>query len=590
MMVRLMAACAVLMLIGMTPVNAGQGGADSWTAREMGDPGKLKGKVLKLPLLPEDRSFPAEFRCKEKRSSCEFELAYFLGDGFDLSKKQRLNILYIPGGPGAIVDPSNRSAALRVLEKKHNVVYFHPRGMAKSAIDGDRLYDQFLRADYVVDDIEKLRQELLKSRPWDAIYGHSWGTVIAQRYAAKYAQAKDPNPKVRSLILTGPVDRHRAGTQNARADMIIKNVKSILTYYRAQGAGNCRCESPSYLKSKVIDFSAPQIGMIGDNLEASDNFCFLADKLIDDIAGRLRKIVTTIDQEFGSADFIVDNFQALKKDKEFQSRLGSFPIEFFAAIRYLQMSGAPEDDGLAFVADSRNRVNAGLIVVHDLMEANAGGCNLKDPIFSGASEECHYCDRLKAAREKQREQIGGRESERGSYVFGVYDGVTRWLPVMMGIEGCFAGKDIGEFAKRAGAGKEFARDQARKIGVVSGEKICPWNPADFRHEVPTLLVKGSRDAVVAGCQAEDFLINGLKDGRRVLLEFRGMGHDLSVSNLYGGLEESPWSKRFAGLLEDFVKMSGDVAKFRADKGVRANLEKLKASDRTNLGAQCGRKS
>ena len=97
-----------------------------------------------------------------------------------------------------------------------------------------------------------------------------------------------------------------------------------------------------YLKSKVIDFSAPQIGMTGDALEASDNFCFLTDKLIDDIVGRLRKVVATIDQEFGSADLIVDNFQTLKKDKEFQSRFSRFPIEFFAAARYLQMSGAPE--------------------------------------------------------------------------------------------------------------------------------------------------------------------------------------------------------------------------------------------------------
>jgi hypothetical protein len=56
------------------------------------------------------------------------------------------------------------------------------------------------------------------------------------------------------------------------------------------------------------------------------------------------------------------------------------------------------------------------------------------------------------------------------------------------------------------------------------------------------------------------------------------------------LEESPWSKRFAGLLEDFIKLSPNVAKFRADNSVRANLEKLKASDRTNLGTQCGRKS
>ena len=50
-----------------------------------------------------------------------------------------------------------------------------------------------------------------------------------------------------------------------------------------------------------------------------------------------------------------------------------------------------------------------------------------------------------------------------------------------------------------------------------------------------------------------FLINGLKDGRRVLLEFRGLGHDISVGNLYEWLDPSNWSKRFAGLLEDFIK-------------------------------------
>jgi len=111
--------------------------------------------------------------------------------------------------------------------------------------------------------------------------------------------------------------------------------------------------------------------------------------------------------------------------------------------------------------------------------------------------------------------------------------------------------------------------------------------------VPTLLVKGSRDAVIAGCQAEDFLVNGLKDGRRVLLELRGMGHDLSVSNLYGGMLPSMWSKRFVGLLEDFIKMSSNVAKFRSDSRVHAELERLKATERTrdpSIGAKCEKDS
>ena len=575
-------------LVQARPAGSGESDAGGWTREEMGGHGNPKGPVLKLRLLPEGRSFPAEFNCDRKPASCQFNLAYFLGESFDLGNKQRLNILFIPGGPGAIVDSSDRSAALQVLEEKHNVVYFHPRGMAKSAIEGDRRYDQFLRAEYVVDDIEQIRRALLKDKPWDAIYGHSWGTVIAQRYAAKYGQGKDA--KVKSLILTGPVDRHRPDTQKARAAMIVENLKVIFTYYRSAGA-KCVCQSTGFLKSKVVDLSSPQISALGARLEANDNLCFLDAKRIDGIAARLRKILDTIDAEFGSADFIVDNFTALKKDKEFQSRFAGLPIEFFAAIRYLQMAGAPESDGLVFGADSRSRIDAALVIAHDLGSAAPGGCNPKEEMFAGASEGCEYCDRLKAAREELHPQSGGSDSQRGGYVFGVYDGVTRWLPVMMGMQGCFTGADMAGFDK--GSGREFARAQARKIGVVAAEKICPWNPADFRHDVPTLLIKGSRDTVVAGCQTEDFLLHGLKDGRRVLLELRGLGHDMSVSNLYEGADPSVWSRRFATLLAEFVKMSGDVSKFRSAANVRAQLAKLKATDRTrdpNLSKQCGKNS
>jgi hypothetical protein len=88
-------------------------------------------------------------------------------------------------------------------------------------------------------------------------------------------------------------------------------------------------------------------------------------------------------------------------------------------------------------------------------------------------------------------------------------------------------------------------------------------------------------------------LHGLKDGRRVLLELRGLGHDVSVGNLYEGADPSDWSKRFATLLEEFVKMSGDVSKFRSSAQVRAQLARLKATDRTrdaNLSKQCGKNS
>ena len=111
--------------------------ADGWSKAEMGPPGDAESNRLRLSLLPVGKQQPAGFSCGEK-SPCDFQLAYFLGNGFDLDKKQRRNILYIPGGPGVIVDSESRPAALRLLEKKHNVVYFNPRGKAQSAIDGRR--------------------------------------------------------------------------------------------------------------------------------------------------------------------------------------------------------------------------------------------------------------------------------------------------------------------------------------------------------------------------------------------------------------------------------------------------------------------
>jgi pimeloyl-ACP methyl ester carboxylesterase len=576
--------CLFWLITGYSQVLAAQS-SGGWSAREMGDPGDAEGTQLKLRLLPDGRNFPSNIKCDAK-SPCDFELAYFLADGFDLDKKQRKNILYIPGGPGAIVDSESRSATLRLLEKTHNVVYFHPRGMAQSAIDGDKLYDQFLRADYVVNDIEKLRQAVLKSRPWDAIYAHSWGTVIAQRYAAKYGKPKEPEPKVLSLILTGPVDRHR-NTHGARTRMTIENLKAVFEYYRSQGAANCTCQSSSYLKPLVTDFTNPQISTFGGNLAASDNFCFLKPEVADQIIKQLEKLIPAIDENFGSADFVVDNFSALKKDKSFQERFGKYPIELFAAIRYLQMSGAPEKDGLVFVADSRNRMNAALLIAHYLTAEKPSRCGKLDVLFKAAAQDCEYCERFRAARDELRARMGNRESKRGNYVYGVYDGVARWISVSMGEKGCFTGKDMEKFAGQTGEGLNFIREQINRIGITD-EKICPWNPADYRHEVPALLIKGSRDTVVAGCQAENFYNNGIARG--VLLEFRGLGHDLSVGNLYFGADPSIWTKRFTNLLEDFIKMASSPTKFRSDAQVKAQLARLKAADRSDAKSTvaCGK--
>jgi pimeloyl-ACP methyl ester carboxylesterase len=593
MIARLFLAYFLLAVFPASPGASAHGAADRWTDKEMGrSPGGPKGIALRAPLPAAGR--PENALCKGESSKCTFQLTYFLGDGFDLARKQRLNILFIPGGPGAIVDTGNRAVVLQELERRHNVVYFHPRGMGRSVIDGGKEYDRFLRADYVVEDIERLRQEVLKTRPWDAIYAHSWGTVVAQRYAARFGRPKGAPPKVMSLVLSGPVDRHRADTQGARSRMIVENLKMIFDYYRSPAAAHCQCESSTFLRTLVTDFSTPQISPRDNRLEPTDNFCFMKSDVADNVLKRLEKVISEIDENYGSADLIVDNFDRLEQDKEFNQRFQKLPVEFFAAVRYLQMSGAPVNDGLVFVADSRNRINAALLIAHYLTAADGNRCSPKEVLFQAAAAECDYCARLKVAIQEQRASIGGRgESLRASYVFGIYDGVTRWAPQMMGEKGCFSGRDLAKFADGSGSDKRFGRDQVTRVGIVAEEKICPWNPADYRHEVPALLLKGSRDAVVAGCQAEDFYQNGVGKGRAVLLEFRGLGHDLSVGNLSFGAEASIWSKRFAGLLEDFVKMSSSPEKFRSSAEIKEKLRQLKVSDRSGeakLTASCAKNS
>lgn len=572
--------CCAWILIA-APLHAGESSTDPWSTAEMGDRGDAEGIALQLRLLPDGEAFSPNFNCQEKPASCEFQLVYFLGANLDLKKKTRRNILYIPGGPGAIVDSESRSAALRLLEKKHNVVYFHPRGMAQSAIDGSKDYDRFLRAGYVVEDIERLRQAVLDSRPWDAIYAHSWGTVIAQRYASKYGRPKQASPKVMSLILSGPVDRHRSDTQGARTRMTIENLRAIFQYYRSKEGAHCRCESTAFFKPIITDLANPQISpFLGSPLAASDNLCFLQASVTDKIVAQLEKMIAAIEENYGSADFIVDHFNVLKKDEGFQERFGRYPVELFAALRYLQMTGAPEKDALVFTADSRNRINAALLIAHYLTAEHPARCRSKDALAAAAPEDCEYCERFRAARDELRARMGGRESRRGNYVYGVYDGVARRITAVMGEKSCYSAKEMEKFAAQTGVEKRFARDQVKKIGIVADEKICPWNPADYRHGVPTLLLKGSRDTVVAGCQAEDFYNNGIDQGQGVLLEFRGLGHDLSVGNLYFGADPSIWSKRFTSLLEDFIKLSSSPAKFRGDPRVRAGLTRLKVTDRS----------
>jgi len=386
------------------------------------------------------------------------------------------------------------------------------------------------------------------------------------------------------------VDRHRSGNHSARSQTTLENLKLIFTYYRTKGAAKCQCQATSYLRKLVTDYANPQIQMLGSPLEASDDFCFLTDAAVENIVKQLAATLAAMEDDYASADFVVDHFDELSKDATFNDKFGRYPIDFFIAVRSMQGAGAPVPGGLVFTADSRKQINAALLIAHALSAEDPKRCSAKDELFRSAAADCEYCGRLRTAKQELGDPRGGQESQRMSYVNGLYDGVARWLPAMMGEKGCFKGKDVAAFANRSGDDKRFGRDQARRIGIVAEETICPWNPAGFRHEVPTLLLKGSRDAIIAGCQAEDFFTNGVASERRVFLEFAGMGHDMSVGNVFFGREPSFWSERFANLLTDFIKNSSNLTQFRSASAIKAKMARLKATDRTrdpNIVSKCG---
>jgi pimeloyl-ACP methyl ester carboxylesterase len=429
----------------------------------------------------------------------------------ELQERKGKNVLFIPGGPGTIPvldlndDEHNR---LQILEETdHNVAYFHIRGSGLSKIDPSNRYDRFLRADYVVKDIEELRRRLLPNDiPWDAIWGESHGALIAQRYAHKYG-----TDKVKKLILVGPPSRSDE-THDPRRKMTVSTLENILRYYR-----NNKSE-------RSIDENAENVDRLTRVIRATNDFSFLTNKTIKEIKNKLETMLKNLEARYGSINFVIENYHDLQLN---------YPLEFFKALKNLAFHGRPVK-GLELGPHTiQKQVDSAILIANYLMLPSEdlrkpGGPRAVSgetlaPVFMRRLDEGRiedYKTRLKDARENIKESP---KSQRAYWVFGVYDGISRWILKFMkrkvDKDGFFRTEDIARALTPA------TRYFADKIGKVSGEPIYPWNPGYYKHSVPTLILKGSADAVIAGGQAESFFNDGLSNKRdSVLMEIPGMGH------------------------------------------------------------------
>src|SRR6266498_2515978 len=571
--------------------------------------GNPHGVIDDVSLLPEGVQFPFNFRCKVNPKACVFPLYYFTSEGFNLKDPTRRNILFISGGPGQIVmrnAPDNRM--LGFLEKTHNVVYFDVRGSGKSLVPLDNEYDQFLRAAYVVEDIERIRKEVLWdkdkkiAKPWDVIYAHSWGTVVAQLYAQRYGQSDNPqNHFVRRLILSAPVVRTR-DTLNARLAMTVSNLERIYTFFRAKASDPCDCKQDRLLQvpirslaGTIINTVKELIGMTGET--GTYDFCFLKTKTdgsegknepdftIKAITKALEEKLKIIEKYYGSVDFVVDHYADIQNSAPFKKDLG-YPQEFFIALKQIQLSGAPQKDLSLYVGDINQQVNAALLVGYYLSRAGPGTeegqCTLDNSFLDSSACKGKFCKRIAAIKKDFLSMIGeGNErnfrSRRAYYVFGAYDGVTRWDVTMLGVSSdCFKAQKIKDFVSGPADEKQPVRTQAKSIGVTNpNEEICRWSPKGHPHQVPTLILKGSADSVTAGCQAEDFFDHGLREGQRFLLVFRGMGHDMSLPKL-ANFEITKYGNALRTIVDKFQQLS--IAQFRNDSEVKKSMDFLQANE------------
>lgn len=319
-----------------------------WSAAEMDSLGLFKKSALPqkdIKVLNDMVDVSSDNSSGEK-VPCKFSLYYSFIKPADRNKKKPKNILFVPGGPGNIVelkdvDPAigERSNDLEILENiGYKVAYLHVRGSGFSKIPQLNKFDRFLRADYVVEDIERIRRKKLgKDTPWDAIWGESHGALIAQKYAYKYGTGK-----VKKLILVGPPSRSDE-THDPRRKMTVSNLEAILTHYRnntSEGSINGNAENDDSVTKAI---------------RATNDFSFLTDQTIKEIGKKLENLLTKLEEEFGSINFVIENYHDLQLE---------YPLVFFKALKNLAFHGAPAPvKGLKFEDETVKKQVDGVITV-----------------------------------------------------------------------------------------------------------------------------------------------------------------------------------------------------------------------------------
>jgi hypothetical protein len=555
---------------------------DQWKLEEMS---ARRGSFIEISLLPK-REF-----CGVGLSLCRFNLHYFYARQSE-TRSRNIYVLYIPGGPGEVVDRGERHPLEFIQLGDVRIVYFDIRGTGYSLIPISNAYDQFLRARYVRDDIEELRRKIFnecspeeapsetncerKHRPWDVIYAHSWGTVVAQMYAQKYKH------NVQKLILSAPISRVNIDRGAARRAMIVKNLISV---FRSHKVGEC-----------------PWPPVPAGELFYNSTFCFLKDTDIDFMERKLKSRLDGIEREYGSTTFVNSHYEEVIKDKEFRENY-PYPEAFYDALQLLEEYGAGEKEGFRFETQVRDaKIDAALFIAYFLMLRNVPSpvdsngkkafftCRATSELLSlidNITVQSSFCVRLNTWWARLGFNAPNDNSRRANAVYGIYDGVERSIHRLLEDRGqidgsgCFSASVLQDIARdKILTDKKAVQQVVNKIGVpgMFGEdKICRWDPGKHPQMVDTLIVTGKADPTTAGGQAKDFYDHGLTEQKRAMIELPGVGHSMAPQVKVEGDNEiaNTIIENFGGTIQNFI-ISSNILEFINNKEVSERLKVLGA--------------
>ena len=410
----------------------------------------------------------------KKPEEGSFDLYYFVRIPAE-GKLGRKTVLFCAGGPGEIVQrgTEGESFANFLSQKGYNVVYFHLRGTGFSQVPQSNKFDKFLRTDYAVEDVEKIRQDFLGDKNWDAIIGWSYGTVLAQQYAAsKYRD------KVGKMILMAPRSNEREDLSETAHAVRRETLKKIY-------------ESPAFEpinkeKNEILD----EVFGPETNKDADANVREASNERV--ASGTRGGILGEIEEAFGSDKYVIDEYCDLKTNGELKNGLDRYSLNFFKSLRDLRVFGWKSFPGENNARGDQERIGKVIAV-----EINSG-------LISMLGEQKDEDECIEHAQGYQRTL----------YAMQLNDGM------------------LSKPGNKAKLNKFIY-----KLDIDNAENMQPWDPAACGQDlpgcmpiVPTLILKGEADPVTAGGQAE-YVFSRLLRGPRTLLRFPGIGHGFNLPQI-----------------------------------------------------------